>query len=189
LGLDRTGAEPVIRAYVDHINRVLNRTVTDGRLVAIRDPQGDARFDVSRIVRNNIASLELHGRGYLLIQQKIDVRDNHCETLTYYYRYQKTEEPESWLFRWEWFRRPPKPDYPYPLAHFHVNAVFIDRQTTSVFAEHEDISGIHFPTARIAIEQVLWGLIAEWGVRSKSDDWREILTESLEGFEERRQSP
>jgi hypothetical protein len=155
--------------------------VTDSRLSAVRDKHVDwPRFDICRFEGGATIPLELHGTGCrLLIQQKIDVKDDHCETVTYHYRFQLSEDKKSWLFRWEWYRKPPKDDYPYPLAHFHINARMADR----------DVSGLHFPSGRVAIEQVVWGLIAEWEVESKTDAWREILEESIHGFEARRRSP
>jgi hypothetical protein len=180
--LGRTAAEPVVRGYVDHLNRILNRTVSDSRLTALRDSRVEgSRFVVCRYESGVTRPIELHGTSaHLLIQQTIDVAGDHCETVSYHYRFQQAEASKSWLFRWEWFRKPPKPDYPYPLAHFHVNA--------RLTADDRDVSGLHFPSARVAIEQVVWGLVAEWGVTTKTEDWREILTESLEGFEERRRS-
>jgi hypothetical protein len=179
--LDRTDAESVVRPYVEHLNQVLNGTVTDSRLIAVIDPSVDhPRFDVCRYVNNATAPLELHGtRSRLLLQQKIDVSDDYCETVTYHYRFQTDESKDSWLFRWEWFRKPPRPDYRYPLAHFHVNAWLLDGTA---------VSGLHFPTGRTAIEQVVWGLIAEWGVKSKTKEWQTLLGESLRGFETRRRS-
>jgi hypothetical protein len=139
----------------------------------------EPRFDICRYVDGATRALELHGTtARLLLQQKIDVRGEHCAAVTYQYRFQETDDPDSWLFRWEWFRKQPRADYDYPLAHFHINSELVGT----------NVSGMHFPTARVAIEQVVWGLIAEWGVESKSNDWREILTDSLEGFEERRRS-
>lgn len=69
-----------------------------------------------------------------------------------------------------------------------MNAEFLD---PSPAAAHPDkpSSHLHIPTARVALELVLWHLITEWGVTPKTDDWRELLTESLEGFEQRRRAP
>jgi len=36
---------------------------------------------------------------------------------------------------------------------------------------------------------VLWHVIAEWGMSPKSDDWQEILQESIGQFERRRRAP
>lgn len=47
---------------------------------------------------------------------------------------------------------------------------------------------LHLRTARVPLELVLWHLIAEWDVTSKTEDWAGLLTESLDGFERRRQA-
>jgi hypothetical protein len=47
----------------------------------------------------------------------------------------------------------------------------------------------HLPTSRVPFELVLWHLIAEWGVRAKTDAWQHRLRDSLAGFEERRPAP
>lgn len=123
--------------------------------------------------------MELHGTSArLLVQQKIDVdtERGRCLTVTYTYRYQVDERPESWLFRWEFLRERPRADYAYPLAHFHVNGTLVDGR---------DVGGIHFPTRRLPLEFVLWDLIVEWGVKPLDFRWQEILQESIRGFEER----
>jgi hypothetical protein len=86
------------------------------------------------------------------------------------------ETKGSWLFRWEFFRNKPKDDYPYPLAHFHVNAGMESRA---------DLNHVHFPTRRVPLELVLWDLIEEWSVKPLDDGWRAILEESIGGFDER----
>jgi hypothetical protein len=133
-----------------------------------------------RLVDQATAPLELNGvSAKLLVQQKVEVEDDHVTTLNYIYRYQLDDDAKkSWLFRWEYFRNKPKEDYPYPLAHFHVNAQ----------SEHrKDIEHVHFPTRRVPLELVIWGLIAEWGVKPLDEaGWEKTLSESIEGFDERR---
>ena len=80
--------------------------------------------------------------------------------------------------RWEYFReRPEEPDYPYALAHVHVNAVSRGGRP---------LDRLHIPTRRVPLEMVLWHLIAEWEVATRKPDWRAILHESTMGFDERR---
>jgi len=112
---------------------------------------------------------------------------DHCQIVSYGYRYQSCEDRNSWLLRWEYFRDQPRPDYEYPLSHVHVNADFVD---AGIAAGHPDkaLSHLHLPTARVSLELVLWHLITEWGLASKTIDWRELLSESLEGFELRRRA-
>jgi hypothetical protein len=42
---------------------------------------------------------------------------------------------------------------------------------------------LHIPTRCIPLELVVWHLIAEWGVETRSDDWRALLVASAEGFD------
>ncbi len=109
----------------------------------------------------------------------VEVVDGHCQTESYSYRLQADESRESWLVRWEYFRSPPRGDYPYPLGHLHVNAEFADGNAAG---------RLHLPTRRVPLELVMWHLIAEWGVVPKADDWRALLKESIEGFDERRKA-
>jgi hypothetical protein len=92
------------------------------------------------------------------------------------------------VLRWEYFRERPRLDYEYPLAHVHANAEFVEPHL-SVARLDKPPSHLHIPTARLPLELVLWHLIAEWHVTPKTDDWRTVLVESLEGFEQRRTAP
>jgi hypothetical protein len=85
----------------------------------------------------------------------------------------------SWLVRWEYLRKPPRTDYPYPLAHVHLHAEFTDGGSAD---------RLHIPTARVPLELVIWHLIAEWGVSPKGADWRAVIDDSLEGFRARRRA-
>ncbi|MGH2845607.1 MAG: hypothetical protein ACRDL0_06230 [Thermoleophilaceae bacterium] len=48
--------------------------------------------------------------------------------------------------RWEYYRAPPRADYPYPPAHVHVNAVFRDGSAAG---------RLHIPTRRVPLELVV----------------------------------
>lgn len=52
-------------------------------------------------------------------------------------------------------------------------------------ADRRDVARVHFPTRRLPLELVLWGLIAEWGVKPLDSRWQEILMDSIRGFEQR----
>jgi hypothetical protein len=181
--LAKTAVEAATRTaqgLADHFNSVLNRTVSKARLsVVLEKGTSPPHFDLVRLVNKRVSPLPLNGTSaFLLVQQKIEVIDEHCATLTYSYRYQLDETPESWVCRWEYFRKPPKRDYRYPLAHVHVNA--------NLVGAGDHVGGTHFPTRRVPLELVLLHLIEEWGVRSLSDDYRTTLDSSIEGFDERR---
>jgi hypothetical protein len=144
--LARTDAEAkrAAQGFTDHLNGVLNRTVSKSRLSVVSDASS-SHFDIARLVKRRVTPLELSGTSsMLLVQQKMEVDDDgHCATLTYSYRYQLAADPDSWICRWEYFRKPPKPDYRYPLSHFHVNAAV---------ATGESLARWHFPTARVPLE-------------------------------------
>jgi hypothetical protein len=187
--LAKTAADEATRTaqgLVDHFNTVLNRTVSKSRLELVLEKGTDPpHFDILRRVNKRVAPLELHGTSArLLVQHKIEVVDDHCATLTYTYRYQLNDDPSSWVCRWEYFRKPPKPDYRYALSHMHVNADLARK------AGSDDVSGFHFPTARVPLELVLLHLIEEWGVKPlNKKKWRDTIMQSREGFEERRTAP
>jgi len=113
----------------------------------------------------------------LFVRQVIEVVDGHCRTEAYSYRLQADASRSSWLIRWEYYRDPPRTDYPYVLAHVHVNGEFLDG---------EPLGRLHVPTRRVPLELVIWHLIADWGVESKTTGWQVLLAGSIKGFDERR---
>jgi hypothetical protein len=170
----------VAQGFADHLNGILNRTVTDARLslLEVRD-----QFILACLDGTRPASFALHGTTMrLLVAQTLRIVDDHCETLSYQYRFSLAEEKESWLIRWEYSRHTPRQDYPYPLAHVHINGGFVPDSGAT-------LSELHIPTRRVPLELALWHLIAEWGVTPKHDDWQQVLAESIEGFESRRRAP
>lgn len=166
------------QAFVDHLNGVLNATVSDGRLSLLALPYDENVFEITRLVGDSRASLSLHGSTLrLFVRQTITVIDGHCQTESYGYRLQSGDATETWLVRWEYFRDKPKPDYPYPLAHLHVNGAFADEQP---------VGSLHIPTGRVPLESVIWHLIAEWNVAPRGNGWEQLLGESVRGFNQRR---
>jgi hypothetical protein len=178
-GLPRRAAQ----GFADHLNGVLNATVSDSRLSLIPVPGDPAAFELTRIVGRDSAPLELYGTTVrLFVRQVIVVKDGHCSTESYGYRLQTGESTSSWLIRWEYLRQQPKPDYPYPLAHVHVNG-------QRVSGARAALPKLHIPTSRLPLELVLWHVIVEWGVKPKRADWQQILEGSIRDFEARRSTP
>jgi hypothetical protein len=182
--LGRTGIELSRRAaqrFADHLNGVLNSTVSDSRLSLIQLPTDPGTFELTRLVDGDSAPLELHGSTvWLFVRYVIVVKDGDCGIESYAYRLQTGESAASWLIRWEYQRESPRSDYPYAHAHVHVRGTFPDGKQAD---------RLHIPTHRVPIELVLWHLIAEWGVKSKQDDWRHQLEASIDGFDSRRRTP
>lgn len=151
-------------------------------------PGTEDHFTIACLEGRRTTSFALNGSPLRLhLAHTVEVEGEKCHTVTYAYRLMTADSKGAWLARWEYFRRPPKPDYPYPLAHVHVNAALIDRAAESLLPK--PLLHVHLPSARVPIELVLWHLLAEWGVASKTDDWQALLRESLSGFEERRTAP
>lgn len=69
------------QGFADHLNSVLNRTVTDSRLSLIPLPRDADAFMLTRLVDRTAAPLELHGSSLrLFIRHVIVVVDGHCQT-------------------------------------------------------------------------------------------------------------
>ena len=166
------------QAFVDHLNAVLNATVSDARLSLLALPDDGNAFEITRLVGAARAPLELIGSALrLFVRHTVVVHDSHCQTESYGYRLQSDETSGSWCLRWEYFRDSPRADYPYPLAHLHVNGTF---------ADGAPIASLHIPTSRIPLESVIRHLIMEWDVIPRSDHWQTLLSESADGFHQRR---
>jgi hypothetical protein len=158
--------------------------VTDARLSLVPIPGWETRYFLACFQNQERTPLALHGVGErLFVQQAIEVVGDHCQTVSYAYRFQSADD--VWLLRWEYSRERPRADYAYPLAHLHVNAEFVEL-ASAVARLDKTPSHLHIPTARVPLELVLWHLIAEWGVTPKTDGWFEVLDESVAGFEQRR---
>lgn len=179
----------VAQGFADYLNSLLNRTVTDARLTLLPIPGRETNYNLACVQNQERVAFALHGIGArLFVQQAIEVSGDHCRTVSYAYRFQTGEDKGSWVLRWEYFRERPRPEYEYPLAHVHANADFVEPNLAEGRLDKPP-SHLHIPTARVPLELVLWHLIAEWHVTPKTDDWRAILAESLEGFEQRRTAP
>lgn len=129
----------------------------------------------------------MHGSALrLYLEHEVDAVDGQAHTASYTYTLQSDQHHESWLVRWEYLRDRPA-GYPYALGHVHVNANFVDADGARLAAK--PLGRLHLPSARVAIELALRHVIVEWDVQAKTDEWEQILDESLVGFEERRTAP
>jgi hypothetical protein len=164
--------------------------VSDARLTLLPIPGAgrETRFNLACVEHGETVSFALHGvTARLFIAHALEVIGDHVQTVSYAYRLQSDPNRKSWLLRWEYFREPPRPNYPYPLAHVHANATFVDPDLAA--GPGKPPAHLHVPTARVALELVLWHLIAEWSVEPKTAHWRDVLGVSFEGFEQRRRVP
>ncbi len=162
------------KSLADHLNRVLNLTVSDARLsVSPVTGDGDGEtFQLERIVEGEDVPLELYrSTARLSVQQVVVVKDRRCKTKSYEYRYQADESRKSWLMRWDYSRERPRPVYPYGLSHMHIRATLPNE--TPIDAHPVDHH--HIPCPRTPLEEIIRYLIAERGVKSKSKDWEAII--------------
>lgn len=86
----------------------------------------------------------------------------------YIYTLSEDEELRSELISWHWHPIS-RPD-----THLHVGQ------------GHPEISrleGMHVPSGRVFLEQVLLFAIDEFGVRCRRDDWQEVLGQNLDRVE------
>jgi hypothetical protein len=168
------------RAFAARMNRMLNTTVTDGRLLLKEGDAVGAQFELVSVQGQRPAPLSLRGtRLKLGVAQSLDVRDG-CRTMSYSYRLQQSDEDDSWLVRWEYAREPPDPEYRYPLAHAHVNATLRDIAAERHLAK--TLAHLHLPTERVPLETVVRHAIEERGVDARERDWRERLAASSAGW-------
>jgi hypothetical protein len=82
-------------------------------------------------------------------------KERYLATLEYRYWYQATEDPNSWIFRYEYLHDPP-PGYPYTPSHVHVNA------RPATYKGGKSFPDLHLPAGeRVTIEALCRHLIAE----------------------------
>lgn len=191
-GSGRTAISPTPRSdaqgFADHLNAILNATVSDARLTILGVPGYDNQFTIACLDGPRAVPFALLGSSLrLLLTQTVEVIEHRCHTVTYAYRLSTSDAKRDWLLRWEYFSRPPKPDYRYPLAHAHINAALHNAEAEARLTK--PAPHLHVPTARVPLEFVLWHLIAEWGVGPRTPEWQRVLRASLADFEQRRSSP
>jgi hypothetical protein len=164
----------VAQSLAQHLNRVLNLTVSDSHL-SVSPLAGDGeKFQLARLVERQNVPLQLRGTtARLLVRLAVVVVDGRCRTVSYAYRFQADESPKSWLRRWEYHREPPAADYPYALGHLHVRGTSPDGAP---------IDREHNPAPQMPLEAIIRYLIADRGVKSEKDDWKAILEESEKTF-------
>lgn len=79
----------VAQGFADHLNSVLNRTVTDARLTLLPIPGQDTHYNLACVENGERVAFALHGvTGRLFVRQAIEVASDHCQTVSYAYRYQ-----------------------------------------------------------------------------------------------------
>jgi len=144
-----------IRPYVDHLNWLLNKTLTASRL-SFLEGTSDYRV-ITRYEQREIVPLELKPRGWLHLRQGITVRPHDGKILVQeaHYGFSFSEDPDdesASVFMYHYHRegRPNQPQ-----SHFHVYGQRNGRA----------LQEIHFPAGRVSIEQIAAHLLLEHRIR------------------------
>ena len=144
-------------------------------------PAKTARGEDEWILRTNPECVELRtltdATLYLSAKQNFTVGHHHrllgeglfsgwkAHTVGYVYSIGIVADPEQTIFDWHW--HPPDPRY----THAHVNV----REPESL----GDVGKFHLPTSRVYFEQVIGFLIVGMEVRTRVEDWRTPLADTL----------
>jgi hypothetical protein len=94
-------------------------------------------------------------------------------TVAYYYTVGEAGEHGREMFAYHWH---PSERTAITYPHFHLYQ--------GAGPMREDVRKAHFPTGRIAFEDVLRLLITQFGVLPFRDDWEAILDQTQTGFED-----
>lgn len=172
------------RAFCDHLNAVLARTVTQTRLVAI--PPAGRRpgpilvtfYQGGQFVEARLATrfgpLQLY-LGQLCEGGPVPGGLQRLHTSSYRYTLTPEDAPEP-LLRWEYVKTPPPGAW---WCRHHLQG-----PVSLSFARGEAVAlnELHLPTGYVPIEEVLRFCIADLGVPPLSPNWNEILQDSYTRF-------
>lgn len=158
----------------------MNCTISKAPITCVEITGGEPTWLIAHCVNRIAAPLQLVNGKYLYIENILVLRrpEKYPATLSYRYQYQGTQDPDSWVFRYEYDREPVL-GYPYPRSHVHVNASPLAYDGKKVFAD------LHLPVPeRVTIEDVIRHLIVEHDLKAISRKWEKKLTETRTHFEE-----
>lgn len=165
--------------FCDHINRALNRTVTETRLVVFEVPP---RIQVAFRQTGQPIAAQLQtqfGPMDLYLGQVCDsvTGPDGLHTLrTVAYTYTLTpagvDEP---LLRWEYLKSPP---HGAEWCRHHLQGP-VELQ---IHENRVPLNEFHLPTGYVTFEEILRFCIVDLGVPPLHEDWSEILRESYEQF-------
>lgn len=168
----------ISQEFTDHLNHILNTTVTQRRLRRIMINTGVATIGIQEHARVSRALIRTsYGPMELDLRQTCDaVTDEvtgllRLRTLSYRYAIAPEGDPEP-LLRWEFIRLPADPDATWCRHHFQgpIGLGIHNRN-----GEEAHLNRWHLPTGGVAIEDVLRFCITDLGVRPLSGDWDQQL--------------
>jgi hypothetical protein len=171
------------RSYQRDLNEALG-CVTAGRLTAPSGSSFSTSFQYAAMLNRGRPVADLRGTHRLslgvfqrfVIESYEEERSSQFYTRTIEYAYQVLTRGGEELLAFHWT---PQADVRYYRTHphLHVGSVLISGD-----APIANVPKLHIPTGVISLASVIRLLIEELGVRSRRDNWREILTTGEEAF-------
>lgn len=177
------------RSFSDHLNRLLNTTLTKSR-IQVFEPEGSARIHVTFREQGATTSAPLstkYGPMTLFIGQVcegVPMPNGRQRLVTVEYRYTLTlGTRDAWadtepLLRWEYVREPEAGGL---WCRHHVQgpmAIPFGRD------RNVPLNDLHLPTGYVPIEDIIRFCLVDLGVHPLSPDWHRILNESYRRFRE-----
>jgi len=163
------------------VGEVVNATISQAPITFVEVEGSEPTWYVAHCeTRGLVAPLPLVNGHYLWLYNLLGLRrrERYLATLEYRYTYQATDDPDSWIFRYE-YEREPGENYSYANAHIHVNG------TPDAYRGAKAFPALHLPTGpRVTIEKVVRHLISEHGVDPISDQWEATCARAEAHFEE-----
>jgi hypothetical protein len=105
------------------VGAVVNRTISQAPITFVQVVEGaNPTWYIAHVGPDKLPKpLPLVNGHFLHLYQLLGLRreERFLATLEYRYTYQRTEDDDSWIFRYEYMREPPD-RYPYSLSHVHV---------------------------------------------------------------------
>ncbi len=166
--------------YADHLNRMLNLTLTHRRLISYIE-RGDDVSTIQFRQAGRAVPVQLNsqfGPVHLEITLRcvaISADRRQVGLRAAWYRYTLLPEGQHEpMFRWEYVSAPDGEDAFWARHHLQGPAPI------NVGSQYVSLNDLHVPTGPVAIEEVVRFCINDLGVAPLADDWHTLLIESAE---------
>jgi hypothetical protein len=173
--------EAVSRKFCDNLNRLLAKTISQQRLVALTLPGRGVNIAFRQSGIADTAKLKTHfGEMELfigLLCGAAQIKRNRFRPFVSEYRYTLTPKGSADpLCRWEYVRKWPRDTDRWCRHHVQGDIpVSIGGQTIS-------LNDLHLPTGYVTLEEIIRFCLVDLGVKPLSPDWHAILEKSYRQF-------
>jgi len=168
-----------VQLFCDHLNRLLNTTLTRARLGFAGEPGHRAVVDI-RLKEgvDSFVGLKTAGYGLVFLQlaqlvttEAVGRRRHQLRTVRYRYSLSGNPEHDA-LVRWDYSHEQEHGFKPW--CRHHIQGSLEVRLPGGVAHLNE----FHLPTGYVVIEDIVRFCIVDLGVKPLSQDWDDILRES-----------